>query len=482
MDSSPSALAKALVPRIPFLFKTAVLHSLWLSSTSTKWDLRTELIVKTIREILSGPPWPISKQQKGTLKDPGVKGRMWISRVTMPAPAEDDLRQALFGAIDDMKEDDEAYTRPPPQPVEAEWTGYRADVAKDAPEPSISEEEKYKNLMKEVTSDVTVLYFHGGAYYLMDPASHRQATSKYAHLTGGRVYSVRYRLAPQNPFPAALLDALVSYLSLLYPPPGALHESVKPSHIVFGGDSAGAHLSASLLQLLLQLRRSAPPGRAPTVIFHGKEVELPLPAGLALNSAWLDITRALPSIEENAKYDYLPPPSQTANVRFPPCPIWPTEPPRAELYCEGSAMCHPLVSPLAAKSWEGSPPVFLCCGEEMLADEGKVFAQRAARQGVTVVFEQYEAMPHCFALMLEGLEGGKMCIANYCKFISDVVRDPGSIKSEGHFIIAKRLDRKPVDITKLLELTDEDVTRLMEEAKERKILGLEGEAKAQPRL
>lgn len=481
MDGSPSTIAKFLVLKTPFILKTALFYSLWLSSTSTKWDLRTELTIKIIREVLNGEPWSISKQQKGTLKDPGVKGRMWISRVTMPAPTEDDLRQALFKAIDDMNEGDETYTRPTLEPVEAEWTGYRANVAKDAPEPSISEEEKYQNLMKEVTSDVTILYFHGGAYYLMDPASHRQATSKYAHLTGGRAYSVRYRLAPQNPFPAALLDALVSYLSLLYPPPGALHSPVKPSHIVFAGDSAGAHLCASLLQFLLQFHRSSP-NRTPTVTFHGREVELPLPAGLALNSPWLDITRALPSIENNAQYDYLPPPSQSANVKFPPCPLWPTDPPRAELYCDGSAMCHPLVSPLAAKSWEGSPPIFVVCGEEMLADEGKVFAQRAARQGVTVVWEQYEAMPHCFALMLEGLQGGRMCVASYCKFIGDVVREPGSVKTEGWFVTAKKLDRKPVDVAKLIELTDEEVARLMNEVKKRKIMGLEGEAKAQPRL
>ncbi|KAJ9667984.1 hypothetical protein H2201_001789 [Coniosporium apollinis] len=481
MDGSPSTIAKFLVPKIPFIFKTVLFHSLWLSSTSTKWDLRTELTIKIIREMLNGQPWSISKQQKGTLKDPGVKGRMWISRVTMPAPPEDDLRQALFKAIDDMKEGDETYTRPTLEPVEAEWTGYRANVAKDAPEPSISEEEKYQNLMKEVTSDVTILYFHGGAYYLMDPASHRQATSRYAHLTGGRACSVRYRLAPQNPFPAALLDALVSYLSLLYPPPGALHEPVKPSHIVFAGDSAGAHLCASLLQLLLQLHRSSP-DRTPTVTFHGRDVELPLPAGLALNSPWLDITRALPSIENNAQYDYLPPPSKSADVKFPPCPLWPTDPPRTELYCDGSAMCHPLVSPLAAKSWAGSPPIFVVCGEEMLADEGKVFAQRAARQGVKVVWEQYEAMPHCFALMLEGLQGGRMCVASYCKFIRDVVREPESVKTEGYFVTAKKLERKPVDVEKLTELTDEEVARLMDEVKKRKILGLEGEGKAQPRL
>ena len=47
---------------------------------------------------------------------------------------------------------------------------------------------------------------------------------------------MRYRLAPQHPFPSALLDALVSYFTLLYPPPGSIHEAVPASDIVFGGD------------------------------------------------------------------------------------------------------------------------------------------------------------------------------------------------------------------------------------------------------
>ncbi|KAJ9649646.1 hypothetical protein H2199_000424 [Coniosporium tulheliwenetii] len=446
MDGSPSTIAKFLVPKIPFIFKTVLFHSLWLSSTSTKWDLRTELTIKIIREMLNGQPWSISKQQKGTLKDPGVKGRMWISRVTMPAPPEDDLRQALFKAIDDMKEGDETYTRPTLEPVEAEWTGYRANVAKDAPEPSISEEEKYQNLMKEVTSDVTILYFHGGAYYLMDPASHRQATSRYAHLTGGRACSVRYRLAPQNPFPAALLDALVSYLSLLYPPPA---RSTNPSSPRTSSSPATA-----------QARISVPP-------FSNCSCNYIAPH-----------PTALPPKQRTVRLP--PPPSKSADVKFPPCPLWPTDPPRTELYCDGSAMCHPLVSPLAAKSWAGSPPIFVVCGEEMLADEGKVFAQRAARQGVKVVWEQYEAMPHCFALMLEGLQGGRMCVASYCKFIRDVVREPESVKTEGYFVTAKKLERKPVDVEKLTELTDEEVARLMDEVKKRKILGLEGEGRRSP--
>ncbi|KFY97589.1 hypothetical protein V500_02005 [Pseudogymnoascus sp. VKM F-4518 (FW-2643)] len=464
--NSPLAVLKFLVFKTPFILKTALFHALSLSPTASKWDLRTALIVNIVRDMLSNsPPSTISKQQEDTLRDPGIKGKMWVSKVTMPAPSEDALLDLLVDTIDALKLENESYSRPSLVAVEAEWTGYRADVADNAPEPSISEAEKYESMMKEVTNDVTLLYFHGGALYLMDPCTQRSAVSKYSKITGGRVFSVRYRLAPQNPFPAALLDAFISYLSLLYPPAGALHKPVPASQIVFAGDSAGGNLSLALLQTLLQTHRAAPTGTTPTVLFHGKEVELPLPAGLALSSPSLDLTRSMPSTETNAIYDYLPPPS-IALTKSPPCAIWPANPPRAYLYCEGSMLCHSLVSPLSTESWAGAPPIFVVSGEEMLADEAKAFVQKAAGQGVTVVWEQYEAMPHCFALLLEGNPAGAMSFDTWAQFVKRAVQSPGEIVTGAEFITAKTLVRQPVDIGKLIEVSDEVILGRMRKSRQ----------------
>ena len=57
--------------------------------------------------------------------------------------------------------------------------------------------------------------------------------------SGGRVLAVQYRLAPQDEFPAALVDAVLAYKYLIDPPEGALHKPVDPSRIVIAGDSAG---------------------------------------------------------------------------------------------------------------------------------------------------------------------------------------------------------------------------------------------------
>ena len=72
---------------------------------------------------------------------------------------------------------------------------------------------------------------------------YRKTTGKLAELTGGRVLAIRYRLAPQNPFPAAILDTLIAYLNLLYPPPGSSHFAVPADSIVLAGDSSGGVLA-----------------------------------------------------------------------------------------------------------------------------------------------------------------------------------------------------------------------------------------------
>lgn len=390
-----------------------------------------------------------------SVKDPGIKGRIWVSKITMPKPAEDDIRQALFKAIEALKEPGEGpggYQEPELLPVEAEWTGYRAGATKQSTELKIPENQKYEELMKEVTSPATVLYFHGGAYYLMDPASHRPTTKKLAKLTKGRVFSVRYRLAPKYPFPAAVLDALVSYVTLLYPPAGSFHEPVDPKHIVLAGDSAGGNLCLALLQTLLEFRR-----QGLQVRWNGEEREVPLPAGAALCSPWADITHSSSSCATNRTYDYLPPRDVIHERVPPPCDIWPSSPPRKNLYAEDAVLTHPICSPLAAKSWEGSCPIYIDTGKELLTDEDKYIAMVAAKQGVKVVYEEYEAMPHCFAMVLTTLGGAKRFFDGWSSFITTAVTDPGEIKTKGVIIKSKTLQEVPVIVEELCPESHEAV-------------------------
>ena len=239
----------ALIPKIPMMMRVALLHMLSLSKQSKYLDLRTEITIAVLRSFTNpSVPRSVSATQKIAAQAPALKGKIWVSNYTCPAPPPEErgLQDAIAKAIDEMRNPKlppPSYEMPDPAPVEAEWTGYRANATSESRLPAISERELYAEMMKEVKSPVTILYFHGGAYYLLDPATHRATTKTLAKLTGGRVYSVRYRLAPQHPFPAALMDALMSYLALLYPPEGAFHEPVKPEHIVFAGDRYGSHPS-----------------------------------------------------------------------------------------------------------------------------------------------------------------------------------------------------------------------------------------------
>jgi acetyl esterase/lipase len=246
MELSPLQLVPVLVPKLPLLTREAIRHVLRLSENSKYLDLSSHLTVTILRTFLEPSVLrSVTETQQLTLQDPGIKGRIWVSRFSAPLPPEPDVREALVSAIDGLAGPELKNSHlPVPDllPVEAEWTGYRKDAGSDASPPAISESEKYNELMKECTSNTTVLYFHGGAFYLLDPCTYRATTKKLAKLTGGRLFVVRYRLAPSNPFPAALLDALVAYLTLLYPPPDAYHEPVPPAEIVFAGDRFVAQL------------------------------------------------------------------------------------------------------------------------------------------------------------------------------------------------------------------------------------------------
>lgn len=464
-DSNPSQykMYLQLLPKIPLAGRVALWHMLSMSEPSKYVDLRTEVTVSILRSFLTpSKPMSITTTQNLLNRDPGVKGRIWVANYTAPISPGTGIRDAMIRAVEGLQEsggpslEAEIQRFPESVPVEAEWTGYRAQATEDSRLPAISEEEKYAEMMKEVTTSTTVLYFHGGAYYLMDPASHRPTTKKLAKLTGGRCYSVRYRLAPQHPFPAAVMDALLSYLTLLYPPAGAFHTPVKPEHIIFAGDSAGGNLALALLQTILELNRQAP---AEGLSFHGQTITypIPLPAGLGLNSPWLDMTHSFPSTTANAAFDYLP--AFTSGHELPerpPCSAWPASPPRKTLYVDDNLIAHPLSTLLMARSWKGAPPMYICTGWELLADEDRYLATKLVKDGVSVVFEEYQAMPHCFAMIFSGTPGSRRCFEGWAGFMRDVTGGKG-VESRFVTIKAQTMEETELEVGTLSKFGEEEV-------------------------
>lgn len=112
------------------------------------------------------------------------------------------------------------------------------------------------------------------------------------------------------------------------------------------------------------------------------------------------------------------------------CGAWPASPPRRMMYAADALVLHPLVTVMLARDWSGAPPVWMCTGRELLTDEDKFLASRMVEDGVRLVFEEYEGMPHCFALLFEGLPEARRCMDGWAGFAKGVV-EGGASKVEG---------------------------------------------------
>lgn len=88
-------------------------------------------------------------------------------------------------------------------------------------------------------TDKAMLYFHGGGYVLGSVETHHNFVALMSIALGMKIYSLEYRLSPENKFPNALADANKAYKWLL-------NNDMQGSKIILCGDSAGAHLAASL--------------------------------------------------------------------------------------------------------------------------------------------------------------------------------------------------------------------------------------------
>ena len=130
---------------------------------------------------------------------------------------------------------------------------------------------------KEELSDGVMLHIHGGGYVAGNLDFSIGFGSLLAVKCGIKVLSVAYRLAPENPYPAALDDVMDAYGHLL-------SSGYDPSRILLCGDSAGGGLCYALCQKLRDKGRT-------------------MPAGIVAISPWADLTMSSPSYQLNKKSD-----------------------------------------------------------------------------------------------------------------------------------------------------------------------------------
>jgi len=92
-----------------------------------------------------------------------------------------------------------------------------------------------------------VLWFHGGGYILGDASVNDVECNLMALKANVLVASVNYRLAPENPFPAALEDGVAAWRWLRV---FAEEQGINPTQIIVAGQSAGGGLAAACVQKL----------------------------------------------------------------------------------------------------------------------------------------------------------------------------------------------------------------------------------------
>lgn len=76
----------------------------------------------------------------------------------------DGPQSVLERAIKALGGGTDQYTRPSIEDVDARWTGHRVGVGEEEAEPSASEQQEYRGLMKDINSPLTIMDFHGGGF------------------------------------------------------------------------------------------------------------------------------------------------------------------------------------------------------------------------------------------------------------------------------------------------------------------------------
>jgi acetyl esterase/lipase len=183
---------------------------------------------------------------------------------------------------------------------------------------------------------------------------HRNHVMKFVMDSGISALLYDYRLAPENPFPAAMEDTLTAYRWLL-------NQGVQSSDVIIVGESAGAGLClASLLA------------------FRDEGLAMPS-AGVAL-SPWTDLKCTGKSYQKNMYKDI----SILGSWE-----VW------SKYYYGSNDPENPWISPLYG-DLSNLPPIMIVVGDhEILLDDSLSFAEKAKNSGTEVTLRVWKNMVHC---------------------------------------------------------------------------------------
>lgn len=208
--------------------------------------------------------------------------------------------------------------------------------------------------------DKVILQLHGGGYVAKIKNSYYNMATYYCDAGDGiSVLSPDYRVAPEDPYPAALEDALASYQWLL-------DRGWKGEQIIVVGDSAGGGLAMALIMYL-------------------RDHDMPLPCGIVAMSPWTDVTASGESYTLNYELDPLFGNSKETMIY-------------ENDYAGDHDKKDPYISPIYGH-FRQFPPMLIQVGStEMLLSDSVTAASMADIAGVDVRLSIYDDMFHVFQM------------------------------------------------------------------------------------
>jgi acetyl esterase len=211
-----------------------------------------------------------------------------------------------------------------------------------------------------------LVFLHGGGFVFGDLDTHDAPCRLLCRHGGMHVLAIDYRLAPENPFPAAVDDARAA---LRWAFEHARELGADPTRVGIGGDSAGANLSAAVAQLA-----AADGGPAPTCQM------LIYPA--------VDRTRPYVSLELfKAGFLLTGESIEWFHERY--------------VGNSGAPRTDPRIGPLHAASFAGlAPALVVTAGFDPLRDEGEAYAAALTAAGNITVLRRFDALVHGFFNMV----------------------------------------------------------------------------------
>ena len=228
----------------------------------------------------------------------------------------------------------------------------------------------------DVATPGLCVFFHGGGFVMGDLETHDQMCRDIARAAQCAILSVQYRLAPEDPYPASLQDALAA---TRWAADNTRALGCADVGIVVMGDSSGGNLSAATALSLRDQKEGLLLGQV-----------LIYPVVDHYSGGW-------PSYRENAEGYYL-----TENDMIFLWDNYLTDTGQAQ---EG------LESPLRMKDLSGLPPTMILSAEfDPLRDEAEAYAKLLKDSGCSVTCTRYDSVVHGFLRLANFSPTGRKAI------------------------------------------------------------------------